>query len=87
MPPDDGVTPECYVQSPQGGVIGVPDQPTGTLISVPGLPGAPGAQGPPGANTGGVAWFYGTGAPTLVVGSKAGDQYLDLATGEVYTLS
>ena len=34
----------------------------------------------------GDVWWYGDGPPDLVVGSKAGDQYLDLTTGTVYEL-
>lgn len=52
--------------------------------------GADGATGPQGA-TGvrGSQWYTGHGAPTAgnTTGSLANDQYLDLDTGDVYTLS
>lgn len=35
----------------------------------------------------GATWWSGSGAPTLVVGSKAGDYYLDEDSGLVYVLS
>lgn len=59
---------------------------------IPGPAGPAGPQGPqgvPGAVDGtfeGTAWWYGQGAPTTVVGSKAGDFYLDSDTGLVYEL-
>lgn len=34
----------------------------------------------------GVAWWYGEGPPDVVVGSKAGDLYMDLQTGMIYEL-
>lgn len=50
--------------------------------------GGQGIQGQQGA-TGqrGSLWFEGTGAPGTIGGSLPGDKYLDLATGDVYTLS
>lgn len=59
--------------------------------------GAQGAQGPQGSQgetgatgaTGerGSKWFTGSGAPTSVPGSIAGDFYLDTDNGNVYELS
>lgn len=59
-----------------------------------GATGPAGAQGPQG-NTGstgaagarGSQWFTGTGAPGTVAGSLPGDLYLDVSTGDVYTLA
>lgn len=34
----------------------------------------------------GVAWWYGEGPPDVVIGSKAGDLYMDLMTGMIYEL-
>jgi hypothetical protein len=47
-----------------------------------GSTGATGATGPRGTN-----WYTGHGAPGSIGGSQAGDQYLDLDNGDVYTLS
>lgn len=56
-----------------------------------GATGAAGSQGPAGdagpAGERGSKWFTGSGAPTSVPGSIAGDMYLDTATGDVYLLS
>lgn len=35
----------------------------------------------------GVTWFTGTGAPGTVSGALAGDLYLDVSTGDIYTFS
>lgn len=35
----------------------------------------------------GATWYSGSGVPSLVVGSKAGDYYLDTDTGIVYQLT
>lgn len=51
----------------------------------PGTTGATGATGTAGAR--GSLWYTGTGAPGTIAGSQPGDQYLDTATGNVYTLS
>lgn len=47
-----------------------------------GATGNTGATGPRGTN-----WYEGHGAPGTIVGSQAGDKYLDLDTGDVYVLS
>ena len=56
-----------------------------------GATGAAGAKGDTGdtgaTGTRGAKWFTGSGAPTSVAGSIAGDFYLDTATGDVYVLS
>lgn len=62
-----------------------------------GIQGADGAKGDKGdkgdtGDTGatgvrGSRWYTGTGAPGAIAGSMAGDQYLDVSDGTVYTLS
>jgi hypothetical protein len=47
----------------------------------------PGPQGPAGAEGTGTRRFQGHGAPTTIIGSRPGDEYLDLDTGDLYTLS
>lgn len=55
---------------------------------IQGVKGDTGAQGTQGtAGLRGTQWFTGTGAPGTIAGSAAGDLYLDLATGTVYTLA
>ncbi|WP_212754591.1 hypothetical protein [Nakamurella aerolata] len=44
-----------------------------------------GAIGQAGAR--GASWFVGNGAPGSIAGSQPGDQYLDLSTGDIHTLS
>lgn len=67
------------------------------VFVVPGPPGPPGPQGPVGpqgpegprgfdGTFGGTAWWSGNGPPVTVIGSKPGDKYLDVDTGDVYTL-
>jgi hypothetical protein len=51
----------------------------------PGTPGTAGTAGAAGAR--GSLWYTGTGAPGTIAGSLPGDQYLDTASGNVYTLS
>jgi hypothetical protein len=51
----------------------------------PGTPGTAGSAGAAGAR--GSLWYTGTGAPGTIAGSLPGDQYLDTASGNVYTLS
>lgn len=58
-----------------------PTGPTGAT----GASGATGATGSTG--TRGTAWFSGSGAPGAISGQLPGDQYLDLSSGDVYTLS
>jgi hypothetical protein len=41
----------------------------------------PGPQGEPGTLR-----FHGTGPPTLVIGARPGDEYLDTTTGDLYRL-
>lgn len=49
-----------------------------------------GAQGPQGtvgtAGARGSLWFTGTGSPGTVAGSQPGDQYLDVASGDTWSL-
>jgi hypothetical protein len=55
------------------------------IKGVPGDPGEPGEPGAPGVR--GSLWFDGHGLPASVPGAQAGDHYLDLDTGNVYTFS
>ncbi len=82
-------------QAPPTGTSGNPgvdDTATNTgwsLFVMEGAKGATGDTGPAGAGSQGprgTAWFTGNGAPGTISGSAAGDLYLDLATGNVYTL-
>lgn len=67
------------IKGPQG-----PQGPQG----VQGTPGTPGAAGTNGTNgVRGSLWYTGTGAPSGITGALAGDQYLDTASGNVYTFS
>jgi len=53
-----------------------------------GTAGAAGATGTTGATGArGSLWYTGSGAPGTIAGSLPGDQYLDTASGTVYTLS
>lgn len=53
-----------------------------------GVAGPQGAQGPAGTNGArGSQWYTGHGAPGAIGGVLAGDQYLDLDTGNVYTFA
>jgi len=38
-------------------------------------------------STGGAGLWTGYGEPTTIIGSKVGDEYLDLATGDLYQLN
>jgi hypothetical protein len=64
------------IKGPQG-----PQGPQGNA----GTPGTAGTNGAAGAR--GSLWYTGSGAPGTIAGSQAGDQYLDTASGNVYTLS
>jgi hypothetical protein len=73
------------IQGPQG--VEGQQGPQGLQGEV-GPQGIQGVEGPAGIQgTRGTGWFTGSGAPTDVPGSIAGDLYLDQATGDVYTLS
>lgn len=52
----------------------------------PGPRGEQGAQGEPGPAFSGVATWYGTGEPDVIVGAKPGDLYIDVSTGITYEL-
>lgn len=55
---------------------------------IQGPQGDPGPQGNPGSpGTRGSQWYTGTGAPGTISGAIAGDKYLDVSNGDVYTLS
>lgn len=64
------------IKGPQG-----PQGPQGN----PGTPGTAGTNGTNGAR--GSLWYTGSGAPGTIAGALAGDQYLDTASGNVYTFS
>lgn len=51
------------------------------LCTTAGTPGTWSAGG------GGAVWWFGTGAPVTVTGSKVGDLYMDTNTGNIYQLS
>lgn len=51
------------------------------LCTTAGTPGTWSAGG------GGAVWWFGSGAPTTVSGSKVGDLYMDTNTGNIYQLS
>lgn len=79
---------------PQG--VAGPTGPTGPTGAT-GPQGVQGIQGPQGATgtTGGTGtagirgslWYTGTGAPGTIAGAATNDQYLDLASGNVYTFA
>lgn len=52
----------------------------------PGPPGEDGQNGAPGPSGGLVKW-YGNGPPGAIIGASPGDFYLDLDSGDIYTLS
>lgn len=53
-----------------------------------GVQGIQGTQGTAGtAGTRGSLWYSGNGAPGTIAGALAGDKYLDLTSGDVYTFS
>lgn len=52
----------------------------------PGPVGPAGPTGPAGSVFEGVAWWYGSGVPSTVIGSKPGDFYMDLLTGNIHKL-
>lgn len=64
-----------------------PTGPTGPTGSAgpQGPQGPTGATGPQGVR--GATWYTGHGAPGTITGSQAGDMYLDVDSGNVYTLS
>ena len=58
------------------------------VMNIKGPQESPGDDGPPGEDgVRGTLWFDGHGAPGTIPGSMAGDHYLDLDTGDVYTMS
>lgn len=81
-------------QGPQGatgptGATGTtgPQGPTGTTGAT-GVAGTNGATGSTGATgTRGSLWYTGSGAPGTISGSQVGDQYLDVLSGNIYSLS
>lgn len=58
-----------------------------TMVAGVGAPGPQGEPGPPGPAFDGTAFWYGEGAPTTVIGSKAGDYYINTINGDLYELS
>lgn len=58
-----------------------------TDVGLRGLPGAPGNQGERGPAGYGVGRrWYGEGPPDVVIGAAVNDEYLDVLTGDLYTL-
>jgi hypothetical protein len=70
--------------TPRIGNIKGPTGPQGPQGNA-GTAGAAGSNGTNGAR--GSLWYTGTGAPGTIAGSLPGDQYLDTASGNVYTLA
>lgn len=60
----------------------------GVVLEVaPPEPGPKIVEAPPGAVFGeGTVWWTDHGPPGTIVGSKPGDKYIDMDTGDVYTL-
>jgi hypothetical protein len=83
--PADG---DGYLVADEADKLYVWDQDTTTWVdggSIQGPPGPAGADGAAGPR--GTSWFTGTGAPPAEIsGALPGDLYLDLSTGDVYTL-
>ena len=69
-------------------VLPAPRRSTAILVPVPGRRGPaggdPGPPGPPGAQ--GTRRYTGVGPPTVVIGARPHDEYLDTSTGDLYTL-
>lgn len=99
--PDDTATNAGWELLSLEGPVG-PQGPAGQqgIQGPAGQQGAPGSQGPPGdpgaqgiqgqqgiQGVRGSKWFTGHGAPGAIAGSQADDQYLDLDTGDTYTLA
>ncbi|MBF9325997.1 hypothetical protein [Mycobacteroides chelonae] len=69
--------------------LAAPKASTQIVTPVPGPRGPrgePGAKGEPGPAFSGKAFWYGSGPPGAVIGSKAGDVYVDIDTGDTYEL-
>ena len=62
-----------------GGSVG-PEGPIGPIGPI-GPAGPPGADGEPGSQ-----WGFGDGPPGTLIGSRPGDVYMDVLTGEFYKL-
>ena len=66
--------------------------PSTSVVIVPGPSGPQGPEGPqgdqgdPGVPGEGPTWWFGSGPPGTILGSKPGDRYLDEDTGDVYKL-
>lgn len=59
------------------------EEPTFAVITVEG---PTGDTGPAGPGYAGEAWFYGSGPPGTIIGSKPGDNYMDLDSGTIWKL-
>ena len=69
--------------------LAVPKPSEQIATPVPGPPGPrgeQGAQGEAGPTFSGKAFWYGSGPPSVVIGSKPGDIYVDVDTGSTYEL-
>lgn len=80
----DVVSVQVGAQSPLVSVEVVPA--TVGVVTVSGPQGPPGQPGLPGPAYEGVAWWYGTGEPDVVVGAKPGDYFVDTSTGNIFIL-
>lgn len=52
----------------------------------PGQTGATGPQGEPGPAYSSPAWWFDDGPPSVIVGAKPGDLYMDVSSGTIYRL-
>ena len=84
----------CTTAVGTGGTAPPSDSTHWQLIAEAGATGATGATGPTGATgsagptgTRGSLWYQGSGAPGTITGQLPNDQYLDTATGNVWTFS
>lgn len=69
--------------------LAAPKSPEQIATPVPGPEGPrgpQGAKGDPGPAFSGKAFWYGSGPPGAVIGSKPGDVYVDIDTGNTYEL-
>ncbi|MCP9887813.1 hypothetical protein KBY96_07695 [Cyanobium sp. ATX 6A2] len=76
---------DSYIVADENDKLYVWDAATTAWVEGGSIQGPPGPAG--GAGPRGTGWFVGTGAPPAVIeGSLPGDLYLDMATGDVYSL-
>ena len=86
LPGDDGES--AYQIAVDNGFVGTQAAWLASLVGPAGPSGSGGGSAPSVGTPQSTSWFYGQGPPpTLVVGSKLGDFYLDTTTGTIYELS